>query len=425
MTRSKTRPAATPISGIGRRAAIAGAGSLLGFPGIQARAQTSGVALVIGNSKYQWESQLPNVRRDAPDIAKRFQAFGLQTELVQDAGRGAMRQALDKFAAASNGASLSAFYFAGHGVTADGGTFLVPVDADLSTPSAVPNLIGVGGVLRSMAGAVNHLVVLDNCRNNPADGWRQRAAEQQAGSRQAEGGSNENDPPNTLVLFSTAPGRVALDGPAGQNSPFAASLLRQLAAPSVDLGSLPGRLRRDLLIATEGRQILWDRTNYQGGFVMSGARNAQPVSATGGWSSDPSKLIELNGAYAFAQQNGLVMPQGLLAHRASAGTRDGRKVGSFRYTNYGQDPSVLIVMSVEEQQGAELITVSRDRKRRAKWRFVRGTLSGDSIEFIDPDGNFRCAFKWSDANAGGVSIVPEGGGKQSRIYTGSFARLDG
>ena len=35
-------------------------------------------------------------------------------------------------------------------------------------------------------------------------------------------------PANSLMLFSTAPGHAALDGPAGQNSPFAAALLRQL-----------------------------------------------------------------------------------------------------------------------------------------------------------------------------------------------------
>jgi len=33
---------------------------------------------------------VPNVRRYAPDIAKRFQEFGLKTELMQDAGRQAM-----------------------------------------------------------------------------------------------------------------------------------------------------------------------------------------------------------------------------------------------------------------------------------------------------------------------------------------------
>ena len=31
--------------------------------------------------------------------------------------------------------------------------------------------------------------------------------------------------PNTLMMYSTAPGRIALDGPAGQNSPFAAAVL--------------------------------------------------------------------------------------------------------------------------------------------------------------------------------------------------------
>jgi hypothetical protein len=422
MTRSKTRTT-VPGSGIGRRAALAGVGSLLAFPAIHARAQTSGVALVIGNSKYQWESQLPNVRRDAPDIAKRFQAFGLQTELVQDVGLAAMRQALDKFGAASNGASLSAFYFAGHGVTTQDGTFLVPVDADLSNPSAVANLVGVGGAVRRMARAANRLVVLDNCRNNPADGWRQRAAEQQAGSRQAEGGNNDSDPPNTLVLFSTAPGRVALDGPAGQNSPFAASLLRQLGTGSVDLGTLPGRLRRDLLIATEARQVLWDRNNYQQPFVMSGPRAAS-AGAQGGWGNDPSRLLELNNAYAFAAQNGMPAPPGLVAHRAPAGSRDGQKVGSFKFTGPNQDPAVLIVMSVDDQQTAEIIMLFRDNQRRAKWRFLRGTAAGDSVDFLRPEGNVRFNFKWSDANSGWVSMLTDSA-KGGKMGNQAFARLDG
>src|SRR5471030_1734390 len=104
--------------GIGRRTLLAGAGGLLASPAIvRAQGQGNGVALVIGNSKYQWEASLPNVRRDAPDIAKRFQALGLKTELVQDAGRDAMRQAIDKFATAARGANFAAFYFAGHGAS--------------------------------------------------------------------------------------------------------------------------------------------------------------------------------------------------------------------------------------------------------------------------------------------------------------------
>lgn len=76
---------------------MAGASGLLAAPSI-ARSQTqNGVALVIGNSKYKWEASLPNVQRDAPDIAKRFQAMGLQTTLLQDADQNAMKRALATF----------------------------------------------------------------------------------------------------------------------------------------------------------------------------------------------------------------------------------------------------------------------------------------------------------------------------------------
>src|SRR5471032_3291881 len=167
--------------GIGRRGLIAAAGGLLASPAIvRAQGQGNGVALVIGNSKYAWEAQLPNVRRDAPDIAKRFQALGLKTELVQDAGRDAMNRALENFGAAANGANFAAFYFAGHGASWGKDTYLVPVDADLSNPGTVQTLVVASAIGKSTRTAANRLVVFDNCRNNPADGWRQLEAERNA-----------------------------------------------------------------------------------------------------------------------------------------------------------------------------------------------------------------------------------------------------
>ena len=146
---------------LGRRAVLGAAGALL-LPAPALRAQApAGVALVIGNSKYQWEAQLPNVRRDVPDIAKRFQAMGLKTELLQDLGRDGMRQAIERFAAAARGANLTAFYFAGHGATWGKDTYLVPVDADLSNPSAVQTLLPATEI--NSSGASNRLAVLDAC----------------------------------------------------------------------------------------------------------------------------------------------------------------------------------------------------------------------------------------------------------------------
>ena len=407
---------------------LAGALPMLAFPAVQAQGQAAGVALVIGNSRYQWEAPLPNVRRDAPDIAKCFQAMGLRTELVQDAGREAMRAAVDKFAAASRGANLSAFYFAGHGASWAKDTYLVPIDADLSTPtsSAIEALIRVPSVVGAMKDAANRLLVLDNCRNNPADGWRQLEAVRLAS--QNEVGVSRNLPPNTLLLFSTAPGRVALDGPAGDNSPFAASLLRQLESPSIDFQALAGKIRRDLLIATQGRQVLWFNSSYQQPLQLAGARGAV-AGGRSGWATDPSRIVELGNAYAFAQENGILLPPGLIAYRPASASPDSMKIGSFKYVGrsaVGFHPFVLVVMSVEEKQTAEVV-MAGNGENGPFWRLVTGTLSGNRLEFVPRAEGSGAAVNfmidWKDANSGSLtSTSPVAGG---RFYNTRFSRLDG
>ena len=379
----------------------------------------NGAALVIGNSKYLWEAHLPNVRRDAPDIAKRFQALGLKTELLQDLGLDAMRQAIDKFRTASRGANLAALYFAGHGASWERDTYLVPVDADLSAPSIVKSLISVPSIRDAMGEAAHRLLVFDSCRNNPADGWRQLEATRRGA------GDNVRLPatgaPNTLVLYSTAPGRVALDGPAGENSPFAAAFLRQLGSPSVDLQALPANLRRDLLIATQARQILWDQNTYQQPFQIRGT-GAGTTAGGSGWNRDPSRIIELSNAYAFAQANGLLLPPGLIAHRPAGNSRDASKVGAFKFeslTPRGERvPSVLLVLSVEEQQSAEIILAGKNAEG-VGWYFRTGTLSGNRLEVDVVYGGPHSIFDWRDANSGSFSLIG------NKLFTTSFTRLDG
>lgn len=417
---------------ITRRGALAGVSGLLASPAIvRAQGQTAGVALVIGNSKYQWEAQLPNVKRDAPDMAKRFQALGLKTELVQDASRDAIVQAIDRFKAAARGANFAAIYFAGHGASWAGVTYLVPVDADLSAPSVVTTLIPVPSIREAAEGALHRLMVFDNCRNNPADGWRQLEASREAKvGLDAQSAAAETRTPNTLVLFSTAPGRVALDGPPGENSPFAAALLRQLAGQSIDLQTLPPKLRRDLLIATQGRQVLWDHNNYQKPFLLRGPGSGTAANRSG-WNSDPSRIIELNNAYTFAQQNSLYLPQGLIAHRPANNTPDASKVGSFQLeapTRQGESGKwVLVVMSVEEQQTAEIIYSGKGQGGFG-WSFRTATLAGKRLEFTPNYKGPRWILDWSDANSGSLSLMLEQGNKarqgRAAINT-SFSRLDG
>ena len=165
---------------IKRRSVIAGVGGLLGTPAIVRAQGQNGVALVIGNSKYKWEASLPNVKRDGPDVARRFEQLGLKTVFIQDVGLDAMKQAFDRFFGVARSADLAALYFAGHGVRWGNLNYIVPEDADLSTPSAVESLVSVASLTAGLKDVRRYLLVFDSCRNNPADGWRQREAFQAA-----------------------------------------------------------------------------------------------------------------------------------------------------------------------------------------------------------------------------------------------------
>jgi hypothetical protein len=396
---------------IGRRAVLAGTGALLAAPAIvRAQGKASGVALVIGNSKYQWETQLPNVKRDAPDIAKCFQDLGLKTEYVENATKDQLKATIDKFGAASQGANLAVLYFAGHGVKEGFNSYLVPVDCDLSDPSIVKTLTSVPSINRLAKNAVHSLQIYDNCRNNPADGWKQVEVDRMAVTSTENQAGLVSKLPNLINLFSTCPGRVALDGPAGQNSPFCAALLRHLSGPAVDIAQLPAKLRRDLLLATEGQQVLYDFSTYTQPFVIKG------VGAAVGDSPVPaSRLIELPNAYAFAQQNDLPMPPGLVALRGSA--KIARKTGAFQYqTNSG--PVLLVVLSVNEDGPANVILVGKVEGSHY-WRLIAGKTKGNKVTYQASAKSGFSTMTWKTPDSGTLEVV----GKSK--FTAQFTRLDG
>ncbi len=421
---------------IGRRQALAGAGVVLATPAAPAIVRADGqrgVALVIGNSKYQWEAGLPNVRRDAADVTRRFQALGLKTELVEDAGREAMKRAIEAFQAACRGAEFAAFYYAGHGAAWENRSYFVPIDADLGTPNTVQTLIPFSA-MTAMREVRHKLSVYDSCRNNPADGWRQLQAERAAVAVNLDA-ARGTAVRNALILYSAASGRVALDGPAGQNSPFAAAFLRHLTDASVDLQSLPSRLRRDLLIATEGRQLLWDRNGYEAPFAIGGNPRPGP-SATGG---NPARIIELTNAYAYARENNMPLPSGLIAWRPASQSREGWKAGAFRFetrTPAGAVPRLLVVLSAEGSNTAQVIFASRGAYNEQKgkmeeggiWRLIDAKVSGNTLEFAPRTDDERFVFEWRDAGSGNFTWIrynAERSGGPKYAPATPFIRLDG
>lgn len=411
-----------PHRSLRRRGVLFGSGALLAAPSIVRAQGQTGVALVIGNSKYKWEASLPNAKRDATDVAKAFQALGLKTELVQDVGRDAMFAALEKFKAAAQGANLAAFYFAGHGAFWEKETYLVPEDADLANPATVRTLLPVGSIAAALQGARHRLLVFDSCRNNPADGWRQKDAMIQARFDDSMRANQSMIVPDTLTLFSTAPGMVALDGPAGENSPFAAAFLRQLNAPSIDLQAMGALLRRDLLLATECRQMVWEQNTYAAPFVLKGAGKTVPRT-------EPAGVVELSRLYEYARQNKLPVPAGLVALRL--GNSHDSKIGTFSFENMALNtirPAYIAVLSASDKVAQAILGVIaadnlRMKEFTARWRFLQLALSDRMASWESVDGMARSEFRWKDANSGSYTTLPLH--SNHTPYSSRLVRLDG
>ena len=414
---------------VGRRRVLAGAAGLLACPSIVRAQSQNGVALVIGNSKYKWEASLPNVKRDVQDVAKRLQTLGLKVELMQDIGREAMFTAVRKFGQVSRGANLSAFYFAGHGASWENDTYLVPEDADLSNPGAVKSLLPVSSIVGATGDARHRLLVFDNCRNNPADGWRQVAAARSSYVNEDVSRVGSSMAPETLVLYSTAPGAVALDGPADENSPFAAAFLRQIDGNSIDLKTLPEKLRRDLLLATECRQMVWDQNTFTAPFQLGGSGKSAAGREPG---RDPSTILELPNAYAFAARNNLPLPLGLVAFRTASDPSAERMVGSYRWewvqaNNQGSVPSpaLFIVLSVVGNSTA-VVSANKDigGTLGARWRFsTLGVRTDRGFSGISADGNLKFDFAWRDRDSGTQTTSPAAH-MNFRPRSTPFMRLD-
>jgi uncharacterized caspase-like protein len=149
---------------------------------------------------------------------------------------------------------------------------LVPIDAALTTAAALDfEMVSVNVVQRVMEHQSNtNLLFLDACRDNPLARNLARAM----GTRSAEIGRGFApivSGVGTLISFSTQPGNVALDG-RGRNSPFAAALVKHLAAPTDDLSAILIDVRNDVMKGTQNKQVPWEHSALTGRFYFSAAR---------------------------------------------------------------------------------------------------------------------------------------------------------
>ncbi|GAC1599830.1 MAG: hypothetical protein NVS3B2_01450 [Ramlibacter sp.] len=223
----------------------------------QAGAKSDRVALVIGNSDYQF-APLDNPRNDARAMSALLAEAGFSVQSEVDTSLQVLQSAVERFGKAIRDPQVKfgLFYYAGHGLQLDWHNYLVPVSARIrSAADVTKQTVDVTQLLRYMEEAKgrNFLVILDACRDDPfGDSYR----------APAKGLSQFDAPVGSMLAYATAPGSVASDG-AGINSLYTANLLREFSVRGARLEDAFKRVRLNVRLASEGRQIPWESTSLE------------------------------------------------------------------------------------------------------------------------------------------------------------------
>ena len=237
-----------------------------------------GVALIIGQSDYKHVGKLPNPENDARAIEAMFDKLGFETTVATNRDARKLRRDLEGFVDDAEGADVAVIYYSGHGIEAGGENFLVPVDADISAlDDAGEKLVPLSSIVAELKAKVPvTIVLLDACRNDPfPPGTLLKLAPGDDGKPIGAGGLGEtrgvvalkstapakgsaDDSLGQVIGFAAEPGKVALDGPADGNSPYAAAILRHIdTMGGEEFGTVLRMIGEEVYLKTNGQQRPW------------------------------------------------------------------------------------------------------------------------------------------------------------------------
>ncbi len=223
------------------------------------------VALVLAAEDYSLIRPLSNPANDARAMEDLLEKLDFEVFVETDRDLRRMRRALEDFKEDAAGADVALLFFAGHGVALDGVNYLLPTDADGSSPEQLAAtglpLAEAQEALRAVAPVA--IVLLDACRDDPFAGGTGDGR-----SAGALDGAEDPAPPGTptpglgrigradgiLFAFAAAPNETASDGEEG-NSPFTAALVRHLGTAGVELRTALTLVQQDVYDRSRGKQL--------------------------------------------------------------------------------------------------------------------------------------------------------------------------
>jgi len=256
---------------------------------------------VIGNSAYKNVVQLPNPSRDATAVAAMLKNAGFDVvENKLDLNNTNMRRVIREFTAIARNADIAVVYYAGHGIEFDGTNYLIPVDAELASDVDVDDeTISLDRIMRMLDPVKRlRLIILDACRENPFARKMTRTIASRSIGRGL--GKIEVTTTDTLVAFAAKAGMTAADG-SGDHSPFTAALLDNLATPGLDLRIAFGKVRDEVMNATDSKQEPFVYGSIGGSTVALVPKKEEPVAKP---APVPAAADTLARDYEFAERVG-------------------------------------------------------------------------------------------------------------------------
>lgn len=246
--------------------------------GVSAAETLRGVALVVGQSKYQHIGQLPNPGRDARGISNLLTQLGFAVQTAEDRTAEALAEDMTAFAASADGADVALVYYSGHGFEAGGENYLVPVDTDPAKLGAADGeLVRLSDLLSSLEQRAKITILLiDACRTSPfPPGTTLTTADDPAGVAIGESGlgvprgaavltgGEGSDSLGQVIAYAAEPGRVALDGEPGGNSPYAAALMKHFAAGERNFSDVMTMVTEEVYLKTRSQQRPWTNASLR------------------------------------------------------------------------------------------------------------------------------------------------------------------
>ncbi len=280
------------------------------------------IALVIGNSDYDF-NPLENPGSDATAIAALLDDLDFEVFKGLELDYDSMTREVAQFLSALDRADVALLYYAGHGIQLDNENYLIPTDNPLRSESDIElRAIKVSTVLAAMErSARTSITLLDACRNNPLEDQLMQSMGKSRSAALGRGLANMQAGNGSMIVFATAPNKIAFDG-AGKHSPFTQALLRYLGQQNKSLSSIVTQVTADVFSATNQRQRPYTTMSLLEDVYLAKDPDATAPLEAATKAPDQTPLTETASAETVVREATSGQPALPLADRRASTTRD-------------------------------------------------------------------------------------------------------